>query len=70
MRTLVDIPDRHIDELSRICELKQVSRAEIIRQAIVAYIAQNKPATVDAFGIWKNKGIDEVTYQKKARAEW
>lgn len=70
MRTLVDIPERLIDELTLICASKQVSRAEIIRQAIVAYLAQNKPATVDAFGIWKNKGIDGVTYQKKARSEW
>ena len=70
MRTLVDIPDYLIDELTLICKSKRVSRAEIIRQAIVAYIEQNKPAAVDAFGIWKSQGVDGVAYQEKVRSEW
>jgi len=53
-----------------ICDAKHVSRAEIIRQAISAYIEQNKPSAVDAFGIWKNKKVDGLAYQEKMRAEW
>ena len=69
MRTLVDIPDRQIDDLALICESKRVSRAEVIRQAISVYIEQNKPATADAFGLWKNRGVDGLEYQEKLRAE-
>jgi hypothetical protein len=58
VRTLVDILDRQIDELSVICASKQISMAEVIRQAIAIYIEQNKPATVDAFGIWKSAKVD------------
>ncbi len=70
MRTLVDIPDRQIEDLAVICESKQLSRAEIIRQAIAAYIEQNKPVVVDAFGIWKNRKVDGLAYQEKMRSEW
>ncbi|MDR3480398.1 MAG: ribbon-helix-helix domain-containing protein [Burkholderiaceae bacterium] len=70
MRTLIDIPDRQIEDLAMLCDAKQVSRAEIIRQAISAYIEQNKPSTVDAFGIWKSKKVDGLAYQEKMRAEW
>lgn len=70
MKTLVDIPDRHIEDLAAICEAKQLPRAEVIRQAIAEYIAHNKPAAAEAFGIWKHKKIDGLAYQKKLRAEW
>jgi Ribbon-helix-helix protein, copG family len=72
MRTLVDIPDEQIGELAVICEAKQVSRAEVIRQAIAVYIGTNKLVPADAFGLWKDKshGLDGLTYQEQARAEW
>lgn len=69
MRALVDIPDKQIDQLSAICELKKLSRAEAIRQAIRLYIEQNKPGD-DAFGLWKDKKVDGLTYQEQVRAEW
>ena len=34
MRTLIDIPDKQIKDLTAICEAEKVSRAEVIRQAI------------------------------------
>jgi metal-responsive CopG/Arc/MetJ family transcriptional regulator len=70
MRTLVDIPDRQIEDLTLICNVKHLSRAEIIRQAISLFIEQNKPLSVDAFGIWKGEKIDGLAYQEKMRAEW
>lgn len=70
MRTLVDIPDRQIDDLTLICESRRVSRAEVIRQAITLYIEQNKSAATDAFGIWKNHSVDGLAYQEKIRSEW
>jgi len=65
MRTLVDIPDRQIEDLAMICEVKPASRAEIIWQAISAYIEQNKPSAADAFGIWKDRKVDGLAYQKR-----
>ena len=70
MRTLVDIPDRQIKELTAICEIEKVSRAEAIRQAIASYIEKKKPATVEAFGLWKGRKIDGLAYQEQVRSEW
>jgi metal-responsive CopG/Arc/MetJ family transcriptional regulator len=70
MRTLVDIPDRQIKDLAVICEAEKVSRAEVIRQAISAYLEKKKPETVDAFGLWKKRKIDGLTYQEQVRSEW
>lgn len=70
MRTLVDIPDRQIEELVRISKAEKVSRAEIIRQAIAAFIEMKKPATVEAFGHWKTHEVDGLTYQEQLRSEW
>ena len=70
MRTLVDIPDRQIRELTAICEAEKVSRAEVIRRAIASYIEKKKPATIEAFGLWKGRKIDGLAYQEQVRSEW
>lgn len=70
MRTLVDIPDRQIKDLTAICETEKVSRAEVIRQAIASYIEKKKPATVEAFGLWKGRKVDGLAYQEQVRSEW
>ena len=70
MRTLADIPDRQIKELTAICEVEKVSRAEVIRQAIASYIEKKKPATVEAFGLWKGRKVDGLAYQEQVRSEW
>ncbi len=70
MRTLVDIPDRQIKDLTAICETEKVSRAEVIRQAIASYIEKKKPATVEAFGLWKDRKADGLAYQEQVRSEW
>ncbi len=70
MRTLIDIPDPQMEDLAVICTAKKLPRTEVIRQAIAAYIATQKPAPAQAFGLWGNKSIDGLKYQKKARSEW
>jgi hypothetical protein len=48
-----------------------MSRAEAVRQAIAAYLAEKrKKPTVDVFGLWADRGIDGLEYQEKMRAEW
>ena len=70
MRTLVDIPDRQLKDLSAICEAEKLSRAEVIRQAISSYIEKKKPGTGDAFGLWRDRKVDGLAYQEKVRSEW
>lgn len=70
MRTLVDIPDRQLDDLSTICAVKKLSRAEAIRQALTVFIEANKAAPSDAFGLWKSQAVDGIAYQEQVRAEW
>ncbi|MDD2741896.1 MAG: ribbon-helix-helix domain-containing protein [Rhodocyclaceae bacterium] len=70
MRTLIDIPDRQIKDLAAICKTENVSRAEVIRRAIAAYLEKQTPIAVEAFGLWKQHKIDGLTYQEQARSEW
>ena len=70
MRALIDIPDNKIKELAEICRIEKVSRAELVRQAISAYLEMKKTLTVDAFGVWKERGVDGMAYQEQVRAEW
>ena len=70
MRTLVDIPEMQIEELIRISKAEKVSRAEIIRQAVAAFIEMKKPDTAEAFGLWKEHEVDGLTYQEQLRSEW
>jgi metal-responsive CopG/Arc/MetJ family transcriptional regulator len=70
MRTLVDIPDAELKDLNALSELRRVSRAELIRQAVAGFLAQNKAGLEDSFGLWKGRGVDGVDYQSKLRREW
>jgi metal-responsive CopG/Arc/MetJ family transcriptional regulator len=70
MRTLVDIPERELDELTALSGLRNTSRAELIRQAVAGFLAQNKTGLEDSFGLWKNRREDGVIYQQRLRGEW
>lgn len=71
-RTLVGFSDKDIQELDALSEIKHVSRAELIRQAVSIYIEKFKPVerSEEAFGLWETKKIDGLTYQEKLREEW
>jgi predicted transcriptional regulator len=70
MRNLVDIPEPQLSKLTAISRARNLSRAEVIRQAIATYIAAQplRPEDV-AFGIWEG-GEDGVEYQRRLRDEW
>ncbi|WP_158944449.1 CopG family transcriptional regulator [Granulicella sp. S190] len=70
MRTLVDIPEDELEELNALSEARKVSRAELIRQAVAGFLAQNKAGLEDSFGLWKERGVDGVEFQNKLRNEW
>jgi hypothetical protein len=70
MRTLVDIPDDELEELTALSRTRKVSRAELIRQAVAGFLEQNKAGLGGSFGLWKRRGVDGLEYQKKLRREW
>ena len=70
MRTLIDIPDHQAASLKTICSAKKLSRAEVIRQALAAFIETNKAAPDQAFGLWGAGKDDGLAYQKRVRSEW
>lgn len=70
-RILVDLPDAQVEALKLLVEVEHRPRAAVIRDAIEAYIVQRKNALgADVFGLWKNKRVDGLEYQRELRAEW
>lgn len=73
MRTLVDIPDEDLKVLKRLSKARQVSRAQLVRTAISAYLnSQTDDAMHQAFGLWSKDAIaeDGLAYQERMRNEW
>lgn len=75
MRTLIDIPDSQIKELTRISKVEKRSRASLIREAVGVLLElrkkKRKKSAIEAgFGLWGDYAIDGVEYQRKIRSEW
>ena len=72
MRTIIDLPDRHVEELDRVGRSRKLSRADLLRQAVERYLEENLPAREEAFGLWKRNGLrhDGVALQRRLRKEW
>ena len=49
---------------------RKTSRAELIRQAVAGYLAQNRAGLEESFGMWKGRGVDGVEYQERLRRGW
>ncbi len=73
MRTLVDIPEQDLNLLNHISKTDKVSRAELVRRAIAAYLAARKrrgSGIDEAFGLWADMEEDALEYQERMRSEW
>lgn len=78
MRTLVDIPENLLEELTAFAKKLQISRAELIRRSLDAYVDVLKQAAsrseedpIEATrGLWKDRRVDGVEYQRRLREEW
>lgn len=74
MRTLVDIPDDQLEELTRLAEREKVSRASLVRKAVSDLLASKRQtgdeAIAAAFGLWSDMEEDGLAYQERLRAEW
>jgi len=73
MRTLVDIPDDQIAELTQLAARERVSRAALVRKAIALLLTSKRAPSTDefdaAFGIRPDME-DGLAYQERLRAEW
>jgi metal-responsive CopG/Arc/MetJ family transcriptional regulator len=71
MRTIIDLPERNIAALEKICAKEGISRAEAIRRAVDAYLANTRTSDGDdIFGMWRDRDIDGLEYQRQIRSEW
>jgi Arc/MetJ-type ribon-helix-helix transcriptional regulator len=81
VRTIIDLPEEQIEQLRRLCQRKGISRAEAVRRGVELLLdseeqtdrdrlAERRRALDAAFGMWKDRGVDAVEYQRKLRAEW
>jgi len=70
MCTSIDIPEEQLEELDRIAKARKLSRAAVICEAISIYLTEYRRVPGDAFGIWSDREIDGLEYQRKLRDEW
>jgi len=71
MRTLVDLSDRQIQELDELSKKEERSRAALIREAIEDYLAKRRDKQIGAaFGLWGNRKVDGLVYQRRIRSDW
>ncbi|MEZ5813536.1 MAG: CopG family transcriptional regulator [Alphaproteobacteria bacterium] len=82
MRTIVDLPEEQVQALDKIGHDENVSRAELVRQAVDLYLLDNKRKKTgevigpDIFGtvepgdpeFWD--GLNGLEWERKMRAEW
>ena len=71
MRTILDLPDDQVERLAEVCRRDGISRAEAVRRAVSDYLdAQRAPERDDALGIWRDRQLDGLDYQREVRREW
>jgi metal-responsive CopG/Arc/MetJ family transcriptional regulator len=71
MRTIIEVPAEVIRNLDKVGDQLCKSRAAIIREAIQLYLeTRHVPHSDAAFGIWRGKGKEGLTYQEQLRSEW
>lgn len=72
MRTTIDLSLRQIEAIARISKRRNLSRAELIRQALDSYLAKHAVELSAAFGLWRRAGLreDGLAYQRRVRRGW
>jgi Ribbon-helix-helix domain len=71
MRTIIDLTDAQLESLRVLERRYEVSRAELVRQAIAEFVSKHLCQS-EAFGAWKSRRPAKtgVKHQRKLRAEW
>jgi hypothetical protein len=75
VRTIIDLTDDQIEWLAKVCARDGISRAEAIRRALTAERERDDKSNFEenmaaVFGMWKDRGIDSLEYERALREEW
>jgi len=71
MRTIIDLPDAQVRDLTALATRIKQPRAALVREAIAEYLTRHQQtAHADAFGLWGADAPDGLAYQAQIRAEW
>lgn len=74
VRTIISLDQKQLQAVDGYAKSKGVSRAQVVREALTAYLPATKPGlnlqNHPAFGSWKGPKVDGVTYIRKLRSEW
>lgn len=71
MRIQVDLEEAQIGALDRLAARSKTSRAALIRKAIGAFLdARPEQNVADAFGLWGERAVDGLAYEREVRSEW
>ena len=71
MRVEIDLPEDQLTALDRLAAVQQRPRDTLISEAIGAYVAEyRRGARGKAFGLWGDREVDGLEYQRKLRDEW
>jgi metal-responsive CopG/Arc/MetJ family transcriptional regulator len=71
MRTIIELPEEQLTGLDGWCRREGISRAEAIRRAVAAMLAERaKGDAAGAFGLWRDRAAEALAEQEKIRNEW
>ena len=84
MRTLIDLSEQHLAQLTRLAKTRKVSRAQVVREAVGSYLEtapELKARTdwvADGFGALADAPMaidgrnyaDALAYQRALRSDW
>ena len=83
MTVATDLSEEAVRMLDRLSERSHLSREELLRRAVETYVeAHRAEATAEVqgqtaaeklaplFGIWKDRNIDGLEYERALRDEW
>lgn len=71
MRTLIDIPAEDLKLLNSVAKKRDISRAELVREAIATALAPyRRKMNHRAFGLLADLKEDGLAYQERMRSEW
>lgn len=71
MRIDLELDTAQIEALDRLAEMKNVSREELILEAIDVFLkAKTDERFAAAFNLWGSNGPDGLEFQEQIRQEW
>ncbi|MCT4706375.1 ribbon-helix-helix domain-containing protein [Enterobacteriaceae bacterium H11S18] len=70
-RILLDLSDEVVSRLDELKKRRNLPRAELLREAVDQYLErQAQTVLTHAFGLWGERKIDGLEYERLLREEW